>query len=402
MSHIVIIGGGISGQKLAADLLKKKLDAKITLVTANRFAEFAPAMPYILCHPEQHYKALSSDLTRNQAPELTYKFGVVNKIDTAKKEVILDDEVLQYSLVVVSTGFALPLILPKAGTGLAERKKEVQDVGATLKAASHVVVGGGGVIAMEMAGSIKVAYPGKKVTVVCKALLDQWADADRAIVEGQLQKMSIDVHKTTDRCPSNPLLEACTINGISCDAYIPSFSQGPNTQFLEATDALDTQGRVKVNGFLQSTVCSEMFAVGCSDIPGFTNIPKLQGQWQTVAKNIVAQLRSSPLTQYKELEPQMKHPPLVLLGLGKNGWAHVDFKQLPAPVKLCCCHGKCGFPFCPLPCCWCCCSPCLCGYCCRPPHGNGVPQLMETQQFKFGRKFFEGLGQDMPDQQKMS
>jgi NADH dehydrogenase FAD-containing subunit len=403
MPQVVIIGGGIAGQMLAQELVKKKVAAKITLVTANNFAEFPPAMPHVLCHPELHYKALATDPVKYQAPQVEYKYGVVTGVNTAKKEVMLEGEskALSYDIIVVSTGFILPVFLPKLGATLQERKDEVQKIGAVLKSANHIVVGGGGSIGLEMAGDIKASFPEKKVTLVCNSIIPQWSEADRTIVEGQLAKMGIAIETTPERCPNEPQLEACTVSGISCDMYLPSFAQGPNTGFLRECGVLDDAGKVTVDAHLRSTLCAEMFAVGCSDAPGFVAIPKLKGQWQTVTQNIIAELTGKPMSKYKEPEPQMKHPPLVLIGLGKNGWAHVDFTQLPPPARFCCCGGKGGFPFCPPPCCWPCCGPCLCGYCCGPPHGNGLPKVMDKQVFKFGANFFKGLGQDAPAQQKM-
>jgi len=402
MQNIVIIGGGIAGQHLAEELVKSKANVTVTLVTASRFAEFGPAMPLVLCHPELHHKALAGDPKTYQHAQVEYKYGIVSGLDMAKKHVQFDSEHIPYDVVVVSSGFGLPIILPKLGATLEERKEEVQMVGKAIKSANHVLVGGGGPIALEMAGNVKAQYPSKKVTVICKSVLPQYGSIHRAAVEAQLEKLGINVHTTTERCPIDAELKSCQVLGIEGDIYIPCFSQGPNTKFLESSAALDQSGKIKVNKYLQSPVCTDMFAVGCSDVHDWVSIPKLTGQWQTVAKNVLAQLKGSPMSEYKEKEPQMKHPPAVYIGLGKRGWALIDFEMLPAPLKCCCCNGLGGFPCCPPPCCWPCLGPCLCGYCCGSPNGSGLSALFESTLFGFGKKMLKGLGEDAPTQQKMA
>jgi NADH dehydrogenase FAD-containing subunit len=331
-----------------------------------------------------------------------YKYGVVTRVDPEKKQVTLSSsEVLTYDVLVVAPGFVMPVILPKLGATLTERKEEVQAVGASIRAAGHVLVGGGGPVALDLAGSVRARYPEKKVTIICSKVLPQWPESDRRRVETQLEKMRIEVKTSPARCPIEAQLEACTVAGVAGDIYLPGFSQGPSTKFLEASGLLDQSGKVVVNGYLQAKSNKDVFAIGCSDIPGFTALPKLEGQWTSVAKNLGAHLKGSPLTEYKESMPGMARQPLIPLGLGANGWTFVDFSQLPLPLKICCCNGLCGFPCCPLPCCWPMTGCCLCGYCCGEPHGSGVSKFLETMQFKFGQKHFKGLGEQAAPAQEV-
>jgi len=303
---------------------------------------------------------------------------------------------------VVATGFRMPVLQPKLGATLEERREEVKRVGASIRSANHVIIGGGGPVSCDLAGQIRITYPSKNVTMVCRNILPQWEANDVALVEKQLETMGIAVKKVDDRCPTEPVFEPTTISGVSGDMYLPGFSQGPNTDFLESSGLLDPTRKIKVNNYLQSEQDSSIYAIGVSDAVGFVSVMKLEDQWKTVVANIVAEVSGKTLSMFKEAAPHMTRQPVVFLGVGKQGWGFVDFKQLPTPAQVCCCNGKGGFPFCPPLLCWPCCGPCLCGYCCGAPHGSGAPNLYATMMWKFGSMQFKGFGEDKPPaQQKM-
>ena len=58
--HIVVLGCGVAGVNLCKDLVASKVKARVTLVTGCEFAEAPWCMPWVLCKPEEHYRALST------------------------------------------------------------------------------------------------------------------------------------------------------------------------------------------------------------------------------------------------------------------------------------------------------------------------------------------------------
>jgi len=405
--RVVIVGGGVCGHDLVNQLLAKKLDIQITLVRGMRFAEWSFAIPHVLAHPELHHKALAENPTNHHMKGVDYLYGVASGLNLEKKELVVAAEgdkqvTVHYDTLILAVGFRMPVIQPEVGCTLDERKAEVQSLAKAIRDASHVLIGGGGPIALELAGSVRVAYKDKRVTLLCKSIVPQWPDSARGLIESQLKEMKIDVHSVGGRCPLKPELTKCKVNDIDGDVYIPSFSQGPATQFLESSGLLDDSGRVKVSKHLCSTSSSDVFAVGCSDFPRSMHaMPKLGPEVQTVVQNIVAQMKAKPLSEHTEAMPTMKYQPVLSIGFGKDAWAYVDFTQMPMPVRVCCCEGRCGFPFCPLPCCWPVSGCCMCGYCCGPPHGNGMPKFFESKIFDFGGQKFPGMGEGVPAQQTM-
>jgi len=311
-----------------------------------------------------------------------------------------------YDALVVATGFGVPLVYPSMGVSLEERKAEVQGVADAIQKGACIVVAGGGPIGLELAGDIRIQYPTKKVVMLCRGgVLKQWPEKQRQKVEAQLKKMNIEVITGTSDAPKDYSLVPGTLKfsdqELAYDVFLPAYSQGPNTKFLNGTNVLDSKGCIDVNEYLQSKVCPEIFAVGVSSIGELSVLTKLEAQWNSVAGNVVAHLAGESMKKHTEGAAWLKLPPVILIGHGPKGYGYFDFNNVPPPLKLCCCCGLGGFPCCPpcWPCCACGgCGCCPCGYCCGPPEGAGPAALMGPMAFKFGGFHFKGIGEAPPQQ----
>lgn len=405
---VVIIGGGVSS-KHAAELLSKAKGVEVTLIQANRFVEWALAMTVVLSKPEMHDKAISPNPKDFEVPKVAYKYGVATGIDTSAKTVSLSDgSIVPYDALVVATGFNIPLIHPKLGVSLQERKDEVKQAAEAIRKAETVFVSGGGVVGLELVGDLRVAYPKKKIVLLCRdKLLKTFPEVTRRKAEDTCKKLNIEIlNGTPVDAPSDAKLEpgVLNVNGsvLSYDVFLPMYSQGPNTGFFKGVpNLLDERGQVKVNQHLQSEGFAEIFAIGVHNIDeGFIGMVKLDAQWNCVTANVKAQLEGKPLRPHKEGMPNMKYPPLLFIGHGQGGWASLDFTALPAPLKCCCCCGLGGFPCCPPPCCWPLCGPCPCGYCCGKPEGEAPAKSLGPMAFKSMGFHFKGAGK-APAQESM-
>jgi len=407
---VVIIGGGLSSKHTAEELLKKSKVLDVTVIQANRFVEWPLAMPDVLVTPSLHDKALATDCTLFQVPGAKYRYGVVESVDTKEKSVVLTEGVPEpYDVLIIATGFKVPGIYPPTGVSVADRKAEVQQIASAIEKAKCVVIGGGGPIALEMSGCVRGVYPDKKVQLLCTSsgILKAWPEKKRLAVEKQLAAMKIEIVKGSGMAPMEYSLEPGATDDVNYDVYLPSFSQGPNTKFLQSEDnsgLLDEAGKLRVNSFLQSEVSPEIFAVGVSNvIESFVGMPKLEAQWQTVTSNVQATLTGKPLKPHKEGAPFMKLPFMVTIGHGSTGYGWWDFNSLPPPCKVCCCGGYCGFPCCPpcWPCCACAgCGCCPFGFCGCPAEGKGPSVFAGKVAFVSSGFHFKGIGQ-VPKQQSM-
>mmetsp|Transcript_161055 Transcript_161055/g.296747 ORF Transcript_161055/g.296747 Transcript_161055/m.296747 type:complete len:423 (+) Transcript_161055:72-1340(+) len=411
---VVVIGGGLSAKHAAETVLKKVKGSEVTVVQANRFVEWPLAMPVVLVNPALHDKALATDCNKFQVPGVTYKYGVAESVDVAARQVKLagDAGTVPYDVLVIATGFSIPLVYPGIGVSLDERKAEVQRVADAIKKAQCVVVAGGGPVGLELAGDIRIAYPDKKIVLLCRAgILSQWPDNIKQKFEAQLKKMNIEVMSQKKGAPSKYSLEPGTIDfedtSLAYDVFLPAYSQGPNTLFLDSVTSpgiVDGQGCIQVNEYLQSQKTPEIFAVGVSNFKeSFIGIGKLEGQWNSVAGNAAAFLDGKPLKKHTEAMQFMKLPPMTLIGHGSKGYGYLDCNNLPGCCKCCCCCGYAGWPCCPpcWPCCACGgCGCCPLGYCGLPPEGTGPAALAGKLAFMSSGFHFTGVGA-APAQQKM-
>lgn len=414
-ARVVIIGGGLSS-KHAAEILCKKKNLSVTIVQANEFIEWPLAMTYTLVHPDLHWKALGCDTARFQVPGVAYQYGVVKSVDATAKQVVLrSDAVVPYDALIVATGFAMPLIYPALGISLADRVKEVREVGAAIQGAARIMVAGGGPVGIELVGDIRAAYPTKQVTLIHRGgILGQWPEGRRSKVEAQIKEMNIKLLSGCSRAPRDKQLESGafeTDDGkqVEYDVFLPAYSRGPNTQFLEGVEGLlDARGRIRVNEFLQNQAHDSIFAIGTADLDEPAVIPKLEGQWKDAARNVNAFLSGAPLRPHRDAASWMDVPAAVTIGHGPGAFAYLDFDNVPPPVKCCLCGGLGGFPCCPLPCCWPCCGIRPCGFCLGPTDGEHFAKFLGHMQYTSAGFHYKGVGKDRrpgvaaPKQQEMA
>jgi len=396
----------LSGHTAAQKLAKDK-QVKVTLITGCSFVEWPLVMTHVLVNPEDHPKGLAPNQSQYEVPGVTYKYTTVEKVDPAAKKVRCKGEAgeIAYDILIVATGFGMPLIYPTPGQTLQERKAEVKDVAEKIKLANNILIGGGGPVALEFAGDIKCKYPQKKVKIAAKDMLKAWPDSQAEAATSKARSMGIEVLKITAHAPTEPSLAAGSMNidgqVLDYDLYFPMFSQGPNTGFLADAGVLDDKKRIEVNEHLQSGKYPEIFAIGTgATADTWIGVMILESQRDCVAANVQASLGAKPLKKYKSPCSTMPRQPLLLIGHGPNGYGFADFSMAPPPIKCCCCCGYGGFPCCPPPCCWPMCGPCACGYCCTGPNGPGLSNFAGKMMWKFGGSKYKGMG--APEQQTMS
>jgi len=309
-------------------------------------------------------------------------------------------------VLLIATGFSLPLITASPGVSLLDRQNEVKEAAENIKRAKTIVVNGGGLIGVELAGDIRCAYKDKKVVLLSRSdVLKERPLKQRLKIMGAIEAMNVTVLQgeaigVPEMATWAPGTLTVDSTAVQFDAYIPAFSTGPNTGFLAGSGCeLDTRRRMVVNKFLQSSSCKDIFGIGITDVDEpWIGMPKLENQWKTAAKNAVAFLAGGALVAHNEGMPGMTRAPTVKVGNGKGGWALVDFEVLPVPAQVCCCCGYCGT------CCGTiCCTCCPCGWCCCPAEGQGPAHAFEPFAFTSAKFHFKGIGSanSAPDQKSM-
>ncbi|UWQ80016.1 FAD-dependent oxidoreductase [Leisingera sp. S132] len=172
MSHIVVIGAGQAGSSLVAKLRKDGFDGEITLIGAEEVLPYQRpplSKAYLLGEMELERLFLRPESFYAEN-NITLKLGQrVTGIDPAAKTVSLDDEVISYDQLALTTG-SDPRRLPAAIGGDLDGVYVVRGLSDVDAMAPHVTEGkralivGGGYIGLEAAAVC--AKRGVKVTLV--------------------------------------------------------------------------------------------------------------------------------------------------------------------------------------------------------------------------------------------
>merc|ERR1712008_282287 len=196
-----------------------------------------------------------------QVPGVTYKYGVAESVDTAAKQVNVSGGVaVPYDALVIPTGFVMPLVYPGLGVTVEQRMQEVESVGAAISNGSCIVVAGGGLVALELAGNIRAEHPSKRIVLLTRnGVLNPWPESKRRSLLMMLERMKIEMRIMKSGAyegvpetynPEGGTIKCGAQSEVKYDVFIPAYSQGPNTKFLPA-DLQDDKCNVQVNEHLQ-------------------------------------------------------------------------------------------------------------------------------------------------------
>lgn len=196
---IIIIGSGAAGMSAASAARKADADAEITVFTEDEDIAYSPcAIPWgiegkskwsdIVMHDPQFYAQ-----TRNIEVIIRTK---VDGVDGDSKTVTAGGKTYQYDSLVIATGGRV-FIPPIEGTGLenvfvVRTVRDGKNIKTALEGAEHVVIGGAGVIGLELAVSLR--NMGKDVTVIemMDQVIPRIADKDMADnIQAHLESKSV-------------------------------------------------------------------------------------------------------------------------------------------------------------------------------------------------------------------
>jgi NADH dehydrogenase FAD-containing subunit len=416
-TDIAVIGGGMSLMH-AAEEAAKNGKYNVTAIIGNPFLEFPMAATITMVDPTKYKKWCCGNPATFQAsklPNLTYIYDAVEEVDPQTKTIkfacknpsMNSVATLKYKSVIIATGGKLPLLMPTPGQTYAERLNQVQATSQAIAKAKTIVINGPGTVGLEVAGDIRAKYPilkgaasanNKKIILLTRSgtVLKTHPAKIQAKIMAMLKKREIELVKGSIPKSSTEFLEAQLSpvvvpltdgsdeikTRIKADIYIPAYGQGPNTDLLRqsGSSALNKRGQIEANECLQSTKFPEIFGVNTTSIPlvGHPVSSRVTAQAITCAKNAQLVCDGKPPVPHvdKESPPPSELPMNIKVGHGKNGYM---LWELTGPASICCCQPcRGGFPFCPLPCCWCCspgCAFCL-GTCGGDAGGEGAAIFM--------------------------
>ncbi|ETS79668.1 hypothetical protein PFICI_09521 [Pestalotiopsis fici W106-1] len=325
---IVILGAGLAGLPVAHYLLSRTAathkDIRIVLVNPSDTFYWNLASPRIVL-PGQ----LVEDKYMWSIPELFAKYPVdkfefvAGKAETLSPEdnsvvVRLADgssRTIAYHTVIVATGADARDNMPwKPLSSSTETREAIAKLQGAIEKAKSIVVAGGGVTGVELAGELGAAYSKsglKEVTLIVSDALPLERRIMRrtresalrqltglgvkvlvesrviAVLPGQGSKQTLEISK-----------QAGTKTTIETDLFVPTYGVITNTQFAPAS-MKDAEGRLAQDSRLRAPGYDNVFVLGdAGNLQPMQGV-NVEGQLRHLTKQFDAYLRGAAMDEYK-------------------------------------------------------------------------------------------------------
>lgn len=339
MAHIVVVGAGQAGSSLVSKLRNSGFEGKVTLVGAE------PHPPYQ--RPPLSKKYLLGDMPLDRLylrPEtfyreqnITLRLGLpITKIDPNGRSILLDNEVVSYDHLALTTG-SVPRSLPTAiggaldGVHVVRDLRDVDAMAPRFDAKARVLIVGGGYIGLEAAAV--AATKGLEVTLVEMAdrILQRVAAPQTSDFFRNLhQSHGVDIREGVglerifgDRTVTGAALTDGSV--LDLDFIIAGVGVTPATYLAEQA-GLEIDNGIKTNALGQSSDPHIWAAGDCASLPyrgGRIRLESVQNaidQAETVAENMLGANRPyQPMPWFWSDQYDVK---LQIAGLN-NGYDHV-------------------------------------------------------------------------------
>ena len=339
MAHIVVVGAGQAGSSLVSKLRNSGFEGKVTLIGAE------PHPPYQ--RPPLSKKYLLGDMPLDRLylrPEtfyreqnITLRLGLpITKIDPNGRSILLDNEVISYDHLALTTG-SVPRSLPTAiggaldGVHVVRDLRDVDAMAPRFDAKARVLIVGGGYIGLEAAAV--AATKGLEVTLVEMAdrILQRVAAPQTSDFFRNLhQSHGVDIREGVglerifgDRTVTGVALTDGSV--LDLDFVIAGVGVTPATDLAEQA-GLEIDNGIKTNALGQSSDPHIWAAGDCASLPyrgGRIRLESVQNaidQAETVAENMLGANRPyQPMPWFWSDQYDVK---LQIAGLN-NGYDHV-------------------------------------------------------------------------------
>lgn len=345
MKHVVIVGGGFSGVRLARKLRNKR-DIEVTLVNDGLDFKYCPALYRAAAGYKMGTARLSIEWMLLDAGNVDLVEGKAVDINPAKKNISLESgETLGYDYAVFGIGSENTFFniegLHEHGFGMKTPNEIIQlrqHLHDKLKnhdreQANYVIIGAGPT-GVELAGALgdylrriarKYGNHHHKINIwlveAADRILPRSTEKTSNAAAKRLMKLGIKI-LTSTKVEKETLSELHTNNGIlKTDTVIWTAGAKLNSFFEDNDDVFDINERhlVKVNKRLEAL--ENVYVIG--DSSSATNGLALGAIWNAnfVAKDLLRRTKKKPRKAYKD------HKPISVIPCGKN-WAVAEYSGI--------------------------------------------------------------------------
>ena len=313
MKKVVIIGGGFAGA-YAARRLERDFD--VTLIDTKDYFEFTPGILRTIVDTEHMNKI--QVLHNDYLTTAHFCFGKVSHITS--KEVLVGKKKYSYDYLIISSGSRYNSPIKEMNLVIATRAQELRKYASTLKSAQKVLIIGGGVVGVELAGEIASAYSNKEITLVHAkaALIERNPPRARRYAQEVLLKLGVKII-FNEKVIKRDKKSYVTTTGKVLETDVAFLCTGivPNYEFLkeECSASLNERNLLVVNDFLQVKGFDHLFSAGdINSVLEEKTAQSAEKQAYVVVRNIYHLEQKEPLEKY-DAKPK---PMVISLGQFKG------------------------------------------------------------------------------------
>lgn len=264
-TQVLIIGGGFAGVSAAQELEKKGI--KTILVDRKNYFEVTYAVLRDVADP-----TYSDNRSRKYYKDFLFGDFLQCGVNELRSGLaILDNgEEVNFEKVVIASGSrypSMPLAKSVQAIELSNRNIELAQYHQKLKTASEVLIIGGGVVGVELAGEIAYAMPELNVTLAhnTNTLLDGFKHKAQLKAFTQLTALGVQIKFNTLYQQDNGMYaDANTGKKSSAEVIFLAIGAKPNNDFLlqNYQHILDERGCVTVDENLAVLDENDLYAIG--------------------------------------------------------------------------------------------------------------------------------------------
>ena len=308
MKKVIVIGGGFAGS-LAAQELEKDFD--VTLIDTKNYFEFTPGILRTIIEPE-HIKRIHVSHT-HYLKKTKVVLGKAGKI--SEKKVRVNDRNYSYDYLVICSGSSYNFPIKGGGVVMADRMRDLTECHSKLESSSKILIVGGGLVGVELAGEICNKYKNKKIIMVEfeKRLMirNNLKSAEYALsfLVGKGAKVIFNEKVVSSK---GDLYLTDKKRKIKADMMFLCTGIKPNSEFMRRK-YLDKKDFIKVNNYLQVVGHKNIFAVGdVNNVLQENTAQNAERQAKFAVRNILALDNKEKLVKYESKKTAL------VISLGKH------------------------------------------------------------------------------------